>query len=256
MGSERHSLPTQPVFSRGNSQFRRFDFARDTFAFPNELLWEYELDQATGQTTCRPRQPRPDYTLRCFVLARAVKQFFLHARFDAALPEPDDQTCRALIRRVVRSNPRARDDSASGILFPGYPSLREFSASRRELLKAECGGAWRSYVLRSHWRMVFPLSRGHQARTARRIAAKLQADGPAIIHLVQFPSLSINHGMVLYDVTEGRDQLRFAAYDPNDPEKPTELFFQPATRTFSLARNRYWAGGELNVIEIYRNWFF
>ena len=62
---------------------RRFDFDRDRFAFANELVWEYQLDAATGKMNFRPHDPKPDYTHRCFVLARAVRQFLYHARFDA-----------------------------------------------------------------------------------------------------------------------------------------------------------------------------
>jgi hypothetical protein len=34
-----------------------FDFARDTFAYPNELVWEYSFDDATGKRTTRRREP-------------------------------------------------------------------------------------------------------------------------------------------------------------------------------------------------------
>jgi hypothetical protein len=67
----------------GGAGVRPFEFARDTFAFTNELLWEYQFDPATGKTTVRRPQPRPDYALRCFVLTRAAWQFHYHARFDA-----------------------------------------------------------------------------------------------------------------------------------------------------------------------------
>jgi len=83
----------------------------------------------------------------------------------------------------------------------------------------------------------------------------IQRGGSPIIHLVRFPILSINHGMVLFDVAETADGLRFEAYDPNDPAKPTPLSFNAATRTFFLPANRYWAGGRVDVIEIYRGWF-
>ncbi|HXA95695.1 MAG TPA: hypothetical protein VN323_09050 [Candidatus Dormibacteraeota bacterium] len=61
---------------------RRFDFERDAFAFPNELLHEYRFDPATGDTRLARRTPRPHYVLRCFLLAKAARQFLYHARFD------------------------------------------------------------------------------------------------------------------------------------------------------------------------------
>ena len=139
-------------------------------------------------------------------------------------------------------------------MIPGYASLRQFSQAREALLKSECGGAWRSYVLRSHWRMLLPISRAHQTRTAAQLVAALRQNESPIIHLVLFPQLTINHGMVLFEALETGDAIRFQAYDPNDPEKPTLVSFDLATQTFCLPANRYWAGGKLDVIEIYRGW--
>src|SRR5262249_7317658 len=136
---------------------RRFEFARDSFAFANELIWEYRFDAATGKTTFAKRTPKPDYAHRCFVLTRAARQFLYHARFDASLPAVDAEAYRPFVRAVVSRNPRKPCTAAEQILFPGYACLRGFSAAHEALLKAECGGAWRSYVLRSHWRMICPI---------------------------------------------------------------------------------------------------
>lgn len=233
----------------------RFEFSRDTFAFANELLWEYRPGATAGKMDFLPRKPRPDYAHRCFVLARAARQFLYHARFDAARPEADEDACRRLVRRVVSRSPRRPCPAEHRIVLPGYACLREFSQAREPLLKSECGGAWRSYVLRSHWRMLFPITRAHQERTFARLTAALQANISPIIHLVTFPSLTINHGMIVFDASQAGGGFQFSAYDPNDPAKPARLAFDPATRTFSLPPNRYWAGGRLNIIEIYRSWW-
>jgi hypothetical protein len=82
----------------------------------------------------------------------------------------------------------------------------------------------------------------------------IRRNEPPIIHLVLFPQLTINHGMVLFDAIETGDAIRFQAYDPNDSAKPTLLSFDCAAQTFFLPANRYWAGGKLDVIEIYRGW--
>jgi hypothetical protein len=128
------------------------------------------------------------------------------------------------------------------------------SGARASLLQAGCGGAWRSYVLRSHWRMVFPISRAHQAGTAASLRAVLQQSGPPIIHLVKFPSLTINHSMIVFAAAETGGGIDFQAYDPNNPAQPASLSFDHKTRTFSLPPNHYWAGGALDIIEIYRTW--
>jgi hypothetical protein len=234
---------------------RRFDFARDSFAFANELVWEYRPDPATGRMKFQPREPRPAYAHHCFVLTRAARQFLYHARFDPAQRIVEDSEYRRLVREVVSRNPRQPCGVENQIVFPGYASLREFSRAREGLLKSGCGGAWRSYVLRSHWRMVFPISPAHQERTVAGLLAAIQKSISPIVHLVTFPSLTINHGMILFAAAETGSGWEFSAYDPNDPAQPARLGFDRAAKTFSLPPNRYWAGGGLNVIEIYRGWW-
>jgi hypothetical protein len=187
-------------------------------------------------------------------LTRAARQFLYHVRFDAGQEAPDDPVCRRLIREVVTRNPREPCPPEKQIVIPGYANLGELSARRAPLLKAGCGGAWRSYVLPSHWRMVFPISRAHQAGTATSLDAALKLSVPPIIHLVKFPSLTINHSMILFAAVETGGGIDFQAYDPNIPQHPARLSFDHKTRTFSLPSNHYWAGGALDIIEIYRNW--
>src|SRR2546430_11716 len=88
------------------SPTRPFQFARDTFAYANELVWEYDVNPASRKTGVHRREPKPDYSLHCFVVARSARQFFDHARFDPALPKADRATYRHLIRQVVGRNPR------------------------------------------------------------------------------------------------------------------------------------------------------
>ena len=71
---------------------------------------------------------------------------------------------------------------------------------------------------------------------------------------MKFPSLTINHGMIVFEGTETKAGFEFSAYDPNNPSQPVRLTFDHAMNTFSLPPTRYWAGGKLNVIEIYRSW--
>ncbi len=240
---------------------RRFDFERDTFAFPNELVWEYRFGP-DGTWRVGRREPPPTYAHRCFVLARAARQFFYHARFEGDAPPLAEAHYRARLRQVLRRAPWRPAAPEALIVLPGYPGLREFSRQWEPLLKAECGGAWRSYLLRSHWRMVLPVSRRHQAVTARRLRARVRAGLAPVVHLVCFPRLTINHGMVLFAERGGggdaasEGAVEFLAYDPNRPEAPETLVYDPARRTFHLPPTRYWPGGDLDVIEIYRSrWF-
>lgn len=249
-------LPAAQPAVAADAAPRRFDFARDTFAFANELFWEYRLDPATGRMHFRRREPPPSYAHRCFVLARAARQFFYHARFDANQAAPADSESTRLVRAVLRRNPRQPAAPERRVVFPGFASLRAFSEAKPDLLKATCGGAWRSYALRSHWRMVFPISRRHQAITAPRLLAGIAAGGAPVVHLVRFPQLTINHGIVLFAARETAAAIEFAAYDPNRPEQPVRLEFDQTTRTFQFPANPYWAGGRVDVIEIFRGWFY
>jgi len=234
---------------------RRFEFERDTFAFSNELVWEYHFDETTGATAARRRVPPPDYALRCFVLIRAARQFLYHARFDPTAPPAPDVVYRGQVRAVLARNPRRPSPAGERIVIAGFAGLREMSTARESLLKAECGGAWRSYVLRSHWHVVMPVPRSHQDRTARELLESVRHDRAPIVHLLRFPSLAINHGMVVFDATPAETGVVFSAYDPNEPARPARLAYDRSRRTFSLSANRYWRGGDLNVFEIFRRWY-
>ena len=231
---------------------RRFVFDQDTFAYANQLVWEYRFDDK-GKWTSKTLEPKPDYTHHCFVVVRATKQFFSYARFDPARPPADRETYRRLIRKVLAQNPRKDPRGGERIVIPGHANLREFSRAQEKLLKAECGGAWRSYFQRGHWRMVWPFTRRHQERTVEELVTDLNRHRPPVVHVVRFPSLTINHAMLLFDFLESDKEIRFATYDPNLPEMPVALTYDRATRTFSLPTNRYFPGGRVDVYEIYRN---
>ena len=244
------------MFSAGAQGTRPFQFERDTFAFAHELVWQYHFRSVTGQVTTARTQPPPTYYHRCFVMVRSVRQFFYHAHFDPTLPKPEAETCCRLVRTIVSRNPRRVSAEPARVVVPGYEGLRSFSQACEPLLKAECGGPWESYFLRSHWRMVFPVWRRHQQQTARRLERSLHEGGTPAVHLFRFPHLTINHGIMLFTAAAADGVLRFQGYDPNIPAHPVELTYRHADRTFYFPRNQYWAGGKLQVVEIYRNWLY
>ena len=241
------------MFSIGAAGARLFKFERDTFGFAHELVWEYRWDSATGKMTTVRATPAPTYYHRCFVMVRAARQFFYHARFDPTLPAPAAETCRELVRAIVARNPRRVSADGERVVIPGYEGLRAFSRAWEGLLKAECGAAWESYFLRSHWRMVLPIGRRHQQQTARRLVWSLQEGAIPAVHLFRFPQLTINHGIMLFGATSADGGIRFEGYDPNIPTHPVELTYQEADRSFYFPANHYWKGGKLQVFEIYRN---
>ncbi len=232
---------------------RHFDFSDDTFAYANELVWEYHFDE-NGRRLVTRRAPAPEYTLHCFVLARTARQFFSNARFAPAQSKADEETCRRLVRRVARSNPRKPLPDAEKIIIPGYSNLREFSEAHESLLKAECGGAWRSYFQRGNWRMAFPFTRSGQKSVAEDLLASSKRNWPPLVHVVNFPKLAINHALLVFDAKETESEIRFTAYDPNDMSQPITITFNRAQRRFLFPQTRYFAGGPVNLYEIYSAW--
>lgn len=234
---------------------RAFSFAHDTLSYPNELVWVYYHD-ANGKWTSAKRDPKPDYSQHCFVVARTARQFFYAARFDTNRPAADDKTYLRLIRKVVEANPNKVRAEGDRIVIPGYPDLRTFSAAYEEILKAECGGAWQSYFQRGHWRMVFPFSRRHQAATATQLVESLEANLAPVVHLACFPSLAINHAVLVIGLREESDRIEFSIYDPNYPEAPGALTYNRTNRTFTFPANTYFEGGRVDVYQIYHGFCY
>jgi len=233
---------------------RRFRFERDTFAFAHELLWKYHFDPVTKAMTAGKAVPPPTYYHRCFVMVRATRQFFYHARFAPELPLVDAGACRKLVCEIVARDPRQACAEPERIVIPGFDGLRTFSQAHEPLLKAECGAAWESYFLRSHWRMIFRVSRRFQEMMAEKLKRSLQQRGVSLVHLFRFPRITINHGIVLYGFTESVQHIEFEAYDPNIPTHPVKLVFDRQLRVFTFAPNCYWGGGVLSVMQIYCDW--
>lgn len=239
---------SKPTRATDANNTRQFNFQTDTFAYANELTWTYSFN-TNGQWTAHKRTPKPDYALHCFPVVHAARQFHEHAHFDPAEPKADDKTYWHLIRKIVHAG-----SSSEPIVIPGYANLREFSASHETLLKAECGGAWRSYLQRGNWRMVFPFSRKHQERMANQFVDALRADRLPIAHIVCFPKQTINHAVLIFDVEKSEQEIRFTSYDPNNSQMPVTLTFSRTNNTFYFPQSNYFMGGPVDVYEIYYKW--
>ncbi len=86
---------------------------------------------------------------------------------------------------------------------------------------------------------------------ARQLVQSVPKRQAPVVHLYRFPRITINHGIVLFGMTESERDIQFDAYDPNIPEHPVKLIYQRAERTFSFPPTHYWAGGKLNVHQIF-----
>ena len=231
---------------------RPFQFPADSFAFSNDLVWDYHFDKETGAIRTVRRNPTPDYTHRCFVVTRSARQFFQFAKFDASRPPLSDEAYRRLIEAVIARDP-SETDSSGRVLIPGFADLRSFSTQREALLKKILGGAEISYLQRGNWRMVFPFWRGHQEETAQNLLAEVRVHRPPVVHLATFPRETINHAVLVYSAAENAKEIRFKVYDPNNKDQPTMLTYDRTAKTFYFPPNAYFMGGRVDVYEVYNS---
>jgi len=163
---------------------------------------------------------------------------------------------RRRVRVVVGRDPARDQPSEERTVIPGYPNLHAFSRDHESLLKEVCGGSWQSYFQRGHWRMIFPFSKRHQTKVTERLMRELDANRPPVVHLVRFPSLKINHAMMIFGYQKEKEVIRFDAYDPNSPDHSEPLTFDRATRVFHLPHTEYFLGGIVDVYPIYDSWVY
>src|SRR5438094_285467 len=79
----------------------RFDERAETFAFSNDTVFAYGVDEA-GRLTMHRKEKAPEFSHRCFVICRAVLQFHKFARFAPEQPRVSEKEYASLIRRVSR----------------------------------------------------------------------------------------------------------------------------------------------------------
>lgn len=228
---------------------------KDNFAFRNDLFWEYEFKPG-GIVRTRKIKPQPKHPHRCFPMVRTAREFFYHAHFDSQLSKIEEAAYRERIEEIIGRSSRRPSEPEQRVTIPGYDDLHAFSAAYPELLRAACGGSWRSYLQRGNWRMLFPISDRRERKTARQLAAKVRAGRVPIVHVHQFPDVRLNHAIMIYAAEEQENGFSFQAYDPNNPGNVAELRFDGLTDSFHFERNQYFAGGVVQVYEVYRGWFY
>ncbi|MDB5974296.1 MAG: hypothetical protein JWR07_1056 [Nevskia sp.] len=232
---------------------RAFSFERDTLSFDNETEWRYQHGSPAGYSVASDKDGESEYTLHCFVMSRSARQFFQFAHFDVSKRRVDDDTYRQLIKQVIAHDPSETEPLPERIVIPGYSGLRSFSVAKEALLKDELGSAAQSFLQRGNWRMIFPFSHDHQEETANSMLAEIRKHRPPVVHMATFPKITINHAVLLYAASETDSNIRFQVYDPNNAAKPTTLSFDRAKRSFTFPPNIYFAGGEVDVYEVYRS---
>lgn len=234
---------------------RKFDFKKDSFAFSNETVWLYkdgkritERDEGTEAL----EQKGAHFTRRCFVMSRAALQFWKFARFD---PKAKPLAAGPLAERIRDVTGRdVWDDPlppAERVVFPGYRNLREMSGPQARVFLENIGLGWPTYFRLGNWSIITPPSREHQERTNKELQTWIKKNQPMVLWLINFPSLNINHAILVFAVREEGKNFVYDVVDPNYVDRPRELHYNSSTRTFSYGKNFYFVGGNVDVRPVY-----
>jgi hypothetical protein len=229
---------------------RPFTFATDTFSFANETVWNYVNGSVQKET---PGARKREYTRHCFVVTRAAVQFWKFARFDPQGKPLPPAVLADRIREVTgRSVWLPALPLEKRVVFPGYANLRAISAAEPGIFQANIGEGWPVYFRAGNMPIVIPMSRATEAALNGEIVRDLGANRPSIVWLYLFPSLKINHVVVIYKVRQDGNVFRYTVYDPNYAAAPKQLTFNAKTRTFSYQPTFYFQGGDVTARAIYR----
>jgi len=235
------------------SSERPFHFETDRFAFANETVWNYVGGEIRPESE-RADAGKPRYSRHCFVVARGAVQFWKFARFEPnEKPLPPDQLAeriRQVAAHAVWSDPLPDDQR---IVFPGYPNVREMSAANASIFEANMGAGWPIYFRPGNYPMIFPTPSGSEADYNQEILLDLAKGYPTILWLYNFPSLNMNHAVVVYAGGREGDHYLYRVYDPNYSEMPKHLTYDPAKRQFSYEATFYFKGGTVTARPLYRS---
>lgn len=229
-----------------------FRFDRDTFAFANMTVFQYENGVAHLRRGEDARQRR--YTRRCFVLSRTAMQFRKFARFDPHLPPLNDRELATRIRMVTTRaawKPPLPEDQK--VVFPGYADLRQMSEARGLILQENAGKGWPTYWRPGNYRMIFEPGISYQEETHKNLNAALGRGDLFVGYLTTFPNFSINHAVLVYTRKPGSSSGidRYLVYDSNHPDKPRELWWSEREHTFGYEKDWDFVGGHIRVYQIY-----
>jgi hypothetical protein len=247
-------LGVLPVLPAGHAIAADFRYDRDTFAFANATVFKYYK----GIAFLRAGSPndRNLYTRRCFVMTRAAAQFHKFARFDERNAPLDDRALAGRIRAVMRRAPwRKALAESQRIVFPGYANLREMSKARRQVVQNNIGLGWPTYIRLGNFRMFYRHDVNYQEKTHMNLDAALARGDLFIGYLSTYPSLAINHSILVYArKSASSEDERYIAYDPNHPEAPRQLIWSPRKHAFSYQKDSDFIGGFVRIYQIYGKW--
>lgn len=237
-----HQLPAP-------SKANVFDWNTDRFSFANETIFSYSQERVDA--------PRP-YTRRCFVMVRAATQFKKFARFDPQAAPVSELELAKRVRKIA-TIPVWQPELAAHerVVIPASKNLFAFSLKHSALIQKEIGAGWPIYFRPGNLSLPTPISRDHQQRTAEELQQLISLGHPAVVWLTRFPSLKINHSVLVYSVrtVPKGNTLEFKVYDPNYLDSPKLLTYDPSKKTFSYEKTFYFKGGPVTARTIYWSHF-
>ena len=225
-------------------------YPEDTFAFKNETVWNYVGGEVKpGPAKIEARQ----YTQRCFVLSRSIVQFWKFARFEPQQkPLSADQLARRIRRVTERSVWLPALAKKDRVIIPGYRNLREASAKMTYVFQKNLGLGWPFYFRLGNAVITFWVTRALEDRLNGEIWHDLHMRMPSILWIYRFPSLKMDHVIVVYSGTHDARGYHYNVYDPNYRDRFSHLDYDPATRTFRFEPVYYFKGGSVTARSIYR----
>jgi hypothetical protein len=227
-----------------------FQYPDDTFDFKNETVWNYAGGTVQPETD---KNHVREYTRRCFVLSRASVQFWKFARFDPkAPPLPADELARRIRAVCERSVWLPALSSRDRVVIPGYANLREASAKMRYVFQANIGRGWPFYFRAGNIVISSWVTRALEDRINGEIFHDLQMNTPTIVWVYRFPSLKMNHVVVVYAGTRDASGYHYLVYDTNYRDAYKHFDYDPKTRTFTYEPVYFFKGGPVTVRALYR----
>jgi hypothetical protein len=188
-------------------------------------------------------------------MSRSVAQFKKFARFEPKLPPPDGAELARRLRLICRQHPWAAPwPQDRRVVISGYNDLRELSARRPLVVQENIGLGWPTFFRVGNWRMFGIHSPGYQAIEHAELEDALSRGDFFVAYLTTFPSLSINHAVLVYSHGSpgpNKDRVRYRVYDPNHPDRPRELDYSLGKREFSFEKDWDFVGGFVRVYHVY-----
>ena len=226
-----------------------FSFQTDRFAFANETVWNYQKENNPKQNSKKP------YSRRCFVMSRATMQFWKFAQFDSKQPKLSQKELTQHIRQITETPVWKNITPRERILIPGYANLYEASAAEPIIFQKNIGLGWPTYFRPGNYPIIFPPTSSQQEKLHHWLQEDLSHNHPAIVWLINFPSLTINHAVIIYESHSLNHLTTYHVYDPNLTQKPQTLYYDSKKKEFSYNKTFYFRGGRVKARPVYLSHF-